>query len=140
MKPENSKKARTMPPKVYIDGHVGTTGLRIREWLAGRNDIELLALAEAQRKSDAARRAVLDEADVAILCLPDAASREAAGWAAHTDTRLIDASTAHRVEDGLGIRSAGTPARPTRGHSAGKICCQSRLLSLGFSAVGPALA
>lgn len=89
-----------MLPKVYIDGHVGTTGLRIREWLAGRNDIELLTLAEAQRKSDAARRAVLAEADVAILCLPDAASREAAGWAARTDTRLIDASTAYRVEDG----------------------------------------
>ena len=89
-----------MLPKVYIDGHVGTTGLRIREWLAGRNDIELLTLAEAQRKSDAARRAVLNEADVAILCLPDAASREAAEWAAHTNTRLIDASTAHRVEDG----------------------------------------
>lgn len=88
-----------MLPKVYIDGHVGTTGLRIREWLAGRNDIELLTLAEAQRKSDTARRAVLDEADVAILCLPDAASREAAEWAAHTHTRLIDASTAHRVED-----------------------------------------
>ena len=100
MKPENREKARTMPPKVYIDGHVGTTGLRIREWLAGRNDIELLTVAEAQRKSDAARRAVLAEADVAILCLPDAASREAAGWAAYTDTRLIDASTAHRVEDG----------------------------------------
>ena len=89
-----------MLPKVYIDGHVGTTGLRIREWLAGRNDIELLTLAEAQRKSEAARRAVLAEADVAILCLPNAASREAAEWAAHTDTRLIDASTAHRVEDG----------------------------------------
>ncbi len=89
-----------MPPKVYIDGHVGTTGLRIREWLGGRNDIELLTVSEAQRKSDTARRAVLDEADVAILCLPDAASHEAAGWAAHTNTRLIDASTAHRVEDG----------------------------------------
>lgn len=89
-----------MLPKVYIDGHVGTTGLRIREWLTGRNDIELLTVAEAQRKSDAARRAVLDEADVAILCLPDAASREAAEWAAHTNTRLIDASTAHRIEDG----------------------------------------
>lgn len=100
MKPENREKARSMPPKVYIDGHVGTTGLRIREWLAGRNDIELLTLAEAQRKSDAARRAVLAEADVAILCLPDTASREAAGWAAHTDTRLIDASSVHRVEDG----------------------------------------
>ncbi len=89
-----------MLPKVYIDGHVGTTGLRIREWLAGRSDIELLTLAGAQRKRDAARRAVLDEADVAILCLPDAASREAAAWAAHTNTRLIDASTAHRVENG----------------------------------------
>ncbi len=100
MKPENREKARSMPPKVYIDGHVGTTGLRIREWLAGRNDIELLTLAEARRKSDAARRAVLAEADVAILCLPDAASREAAEWVAYTDTRLIDASTAHRVEDG----------------------------------------
>ncbi len=89
-----------MPPKVYIDGHVGTTGLRIREWLAGRNDIELLTLAAAQRKSETARRAVLAEADVVILCLPDAASREAAEWAAHTNTRLIDASTAHRVTDG----------------------------------------
>ena len=94
------KKVRIMLPKVYIDGHVGTTGLRIREWLAGRNDIDLLTLAEAQRKSDTVRRAVLDEADVAILCLPDAASREAAEWAVHTKTRLIDASTAHRVEDG----------------------------------------
>jgi len=59
-----------------------------------------LTLAEAQRKSDTARRAVLAESDVAILCLPDAASREAAEWAVHTNTRLIDASTAHRVEDG----------------------------------------
>ena len=89
-----------MPPKVYIDGHVGTTGLRIREWMAGRHDVELLTLPDAQRKSEAARRALLAEADVAVLCLPDDASREAAGWAAHTNTRLIDASTAHRVEDG----------------------------------------
>ena len=89
-----------MPPKVYIDGHVGTTGLRIREWMTGRNDVELLTLPEAQRKNDVARRAVLGEADVAVLCLPDEASREAAGWATQTNTRLIDASTAHRVEDG----------------------------------------
>ena len=89
-----------MPPKVYIDGHVGTTGLRIREWMAGRHDVELLTLPDAQRKSEAARRALLAEADVAVLCLPDDASREAAGWAAHTNTRLIDASSVHRVEDG----------------------------------------
>ena len=88
-----------MPPKVYIDGHVGTTGLRIREWMTGRNDVELLTLPEAQRKSAAARRALLGEADVAVLCLPDEASREAAGWAAQTNTRLIDASSVHRVED-----------------------------------------
>ena len=89
-----------MPPKVYIDGHVGTTGLRIREWMAGRHDVELLTLPDAQRKSEAARRALLAEADVAVLCLPDDASREAAGWAAHTNTRLIDASSVHRVEAG----------------------------------------
>ncbi len=94
------KKARTMPPKVYIDGHVGTTGLRIREWMAERSDVELLTLPEEQRKSRDARRELLCEADVAILCLPDDASREAAEWAEQTNTRLIDASTAHRVQDG----------------------------------------
>lgn len=89
-----------MPPKVYIDGHVGTTGLRIREWLAGRDDIEVLALPEAERKNQAARRELLGAADVAILCLPDDAARDAVAWAADAPTRIIDASTAHRVASG----------------------------------------
>jgi len=86
--------------KVYIDGHVGTTGLRIRDWLRGRDDLELLDLPEAIRKDPSARRARVDEADVAVLCLPDDAAREAAGWAAASGTRVVDASTAHRVAEG----------------------------------------
>lgn len=89
-----------MPPQVYIDGHVGTTGLRIREWMAGRRDLDVLTLPEAQRKDDAARRALVAQADVAILCLPDEAAEQAATWAADAGTRVIDTSTAHRVANG----------------------------------------
>ena len=89
-----------MPPQVYIDGHVGTTGLRIREWMAGRRDVDVLTLPEAQRKDDTARRALVARADVAILCLPDEAAEQAAAWAADAGTRVIDTSTAHRVADG----------------------------------------
>ena len=87
-------------PKVYVDGHAGTTGLRIREWLAGRGDLELLTLPEARRKDLAARRERVAEADAAVLCLPDDAAREAAAWAAAAGTRVVDASTAHRVAEG----------------------------------------
>lgn len=87
-----------MPAKVFIDGHEGTTGLRIRDWLAWRGDIELLVLPHRERKQPAARRAALEAADVAVLCLPDDAAREAASWAAELGTRVIDASTAHRVD------------------------------------------
>jgi N-acetyl-gamma-glutamyl-phosphate reductase len=86
-------------PSVFIDGHVGTTGLRIRDWLAGRGDLELLSLDEQSRKDPSARRAMLERADLAVLCLPDDAAREAAAWVAAGDTRLIDASTAHRVHE-----------------------------------------
>ena len=89
-----------MPPTIYIDGHVGTTGLRIREWLAEDADLELLTLPEAQRKDEAARRDAIAAADVAVLCLPDAAAIEAAAWAEAAGTRVVDASTAHRVADG----------------------------------------
>ena len=87
-------------PKVHIDGHVGATGLRIRDWLRGRRDLEVLDLPETSRKDPAARRARVDEADVAVLCLPDDAAREAAAWAAASGTRVVDASTAHRVAGG----------------------------------------
>ncbi len=89
-----------MRPKIFIDGHVGTTGLRIHEWLAGRADLELLTLPDAQRKDGAARRAQVLASDVAVLCLPDDAAREVAQWSADASVRLLDASTAHRVADG----------------------------------------
>ncbi len=87
-------------PRIFIDGHAGTTGLRIREWLAGRDDCEIWTLPEADRKSEAARKAAIAEADVTVLCLPDDAAVEAAGWAKESGGRLIDASSAHRVADG----------------------------------------
>lgn len=86
-----------MKPRVYIDGHVGTTGLRIREWMAPRTDIELLTLPDEVRKDAGARRDRILAADLAVLCLPDEAAREAARWTAGGTTRIIDASTAHRV-------------------------------------------
>jgi N-acetyl-gamma-glutamyl-phosphate reductase len=84
-------------PRVYIDGHVGTTGLRIHEWLAHRTDLELLTLPDELRKQTGARRDRILAADLAVLCLPDEAARAAAQWAAQGATRIIDASTAHRV-------------------------------------------
>jgi len=85
--------------RVFIDGHVGTTGLRIRDWLADRTDLELLSLDEGRRKDESARRALLEQADLAVLCLPDDAARQAAGWLEGSDTKLVDASTAHRVDE-----------------------------------------
>jgi N-acetyl-gamma-glutamyl-phosphate reductase len=87
-------------PRVYIDGSVGTAGLRIREWLDGRDDLELVVLPDAARKDPAARRDALRSADLAVLCLPDDAAREAAGWAQGSRARILDASTAHRVAEG----------------------------------------
>jgi N-acetyl-gamma-glutamyl-phosphate reductase len=87
-------------PRIFIDGHAGTTGLRIREWLADREDLELWTLDEAERKSEAARKKAIAETDLTVLCLPDEAARQAARWAAESDARLIDASSSHRVAEG----------------------------------------
>lgn len=87
-------------PRIFIDGHVGTTGLRIRDWLAERDDCEIWTLPESERKSEAARKAAIAEADVSVLCLPDDAAIEAAGWAKESGGRIIDASSAHRVAEG----------------------------------------
>ena len=70
-----------MAHSVFIDGAAGTTGLEIHERLAGRAEFELLTLPEDRRKDDAARREALNEADFAILCLPDDAARETGGGA-----------------------------------------------------------
>ncbi len=88
-----------MARKVFIDGDVGTTGLQIRERLEKRADISLIRIDPALRKDNAARLAAFAEAEVAILCLPDAASKDiaTAAAAAGLKTRLIDASTAFRV-------------------------------------------
>ena len=83
---------------VYVDGQEGTTGLRIHEYLAARADIEVLRI-DADKRKDAAERArLLNAADVAFLCLPDAASREAAALVTNPQTCLIDASTAFRTD------------------------------------------
>lgn len=86
-----------MRPKIYIDGQSGTTGLEIRERLAGRDDIELLVIDEDKRHDDQARRQMFEDANLAFLCLPDAAAVEAVRLAQGTGVRLIDASTAHRT-------------------------------------------
>lgn len=88
-----------MAARIFIDGEVGTTGLQIRERLLPRTDIELLSLAEATRKDAAARAGMLNAADLAILCLPDGAAREAVALVENPDVRVIDASTAHRTHD-----------------------------------------
>jgi N-acetyl-gamma-glutamyl-phosphate reductase len=85
--------------RIFIDGQVGTTGLRIRDWLVDRDDLELVSIDETQRKDPSARRAAAESADLVVLCLPDDAAREAANWVS-PDTRVIDASTAHRVASG----------------------------------------
>jgi len=89
-----------MTRSVFIDGGAGTTGLEIRERLAGRDELELIALDESARKDAAARREALNAADFVILCLPDDAAREAVSLIDNPRTRVIDASTAHRVADG----------------------------------------
>jgi len=86
--------------RLFIDGAAGTTGLEIRERLQGRGEFELLVLDDAQRKDESARRDALHAADIAILCLPDEAAKDAVKLAEGSGTRIIDASSAHRVADG----------------------------------------
>ena len=89
-----------MSYRVFVDGQEGTTGLRIHEYLAQRQDIEVLRIAADKRKDAGERARLLNAADVAFLCLPDAAAREAAALVSNAGTCLIDASTAHRTAVG----------------------------------------
>ena len=85
--------------KVFIDGSAGTTGLRIAERLSSRQDIELIKLTEENRKDINACKKALNDADIAFLCLPDAASVEAVSLIENDKTVVIDTSTAHRTHD-----------------------------------------
>ncbi|WP_448657659.1 N-acetyl-gamma-glutamyl-phosphate reductase [Sphingomonas sp. CJ99] len=89
-----------MSGHVFIDGAAGTTGLEIRERLAGRSEFNLILLNDADRKDAAKRSQALNDADYVILCLPDDAAVEAVSLVTNPTTRIIDASTAHRVADG----------------------------------------
>ena len=100
-----------MKPKIYIDGKEGTTGLQIYERLGGRDDIELLLIGEDKRKDIEERRKFLNAADIAFLCLPDAAAREAVSLIENDTTRVIDASTAHRTDPDWDY---GLPSFPRR--------------------------
>lgn len=87
--------------KVFIDGSAGTTGLRIYDRLSERKEIELIILSDEVRKDIAARKEALNAADIAFLCLPDAAAIEAVGLVNNPNTAIIDTSTAHRTNDGF---------------------------------------
>ena len=129
--------------KVFIDGSAGTTGLRIRERLSGRTDLELIELPEALRKDDGARRDALHAADVAFLCLPDAAAIEAVELAGDSAAAIIDTSTAHRTAAGWvygfpeltgkreAIRNSKRIANPGC-HASGFIALVAPLVELGI--------
>ena len=84
--------------KVFIDGKAGTTGLRIYERLNERQDIEIITLSEEERKLPEARRRALNSCDIAFLCLPDDAAREAVSMIDNDNVVVIDTSTAHRTD------------------------------------------
>lgn len=89
-----------MKTKIFIDGSEGTTGLRIHERFAGRDDVELLPIASELRKDAGERKRLINESDITFLCLPDVAARESVSLIENENVRIIDTSTAHRTEEG----------------------------------------
>ncbi len=136
--------------KIFIDGSAGTTGLRIRERLEGRKDLDLMTLPETLRKDIQARRDAINEADIVFLCLPDDASRESVSLAEDPDTVIIDTSTAHRTAPGwvygfaeIGGRKALIPkakriANPGC-HASGFIALAAPLVEAGILSPDAAL-
>ncbi len=120
--------------KVFIDGSAGTTGLRIHQRLADRGDIALITLSEERRKDPAARKEALCGADIAFLCLPDAAAMEAVALAEGSGVTIIDTSTAHRVNPDWAYGFPELTGRRERIESASRIanpgCHASGFLAL----------
>ncbi|HAL18281.1 MAG TPA: N-acetyl-gamma-glutamyl-phosphate reductase [Spirochaetaceae bacterium] len=92
------KHNRGVMRKVFIDGSAGTTGLRIRERLSERKDVEMIPIPEESRKDEKSRREAINSADVVFLCLPDDAAREAVALCENPETVIIDTSTSHRTD------------------------------------------
>lgn len=86
--------------KVFIDGREGTTGLRINERFADREDVELLSIDIDKRKDTEERKRLINQSDITFLCLPDDAARESVSLIENDKVRVIDTSTAHRTEEG----------------------------------------
>ena len=130
--------------RVYIDGQAGTTGLQIFDRIVARDDIELLRIDDALRHDVDERRRLLNACDVAFLCLPDDAAREAVALVENPDVRVIDASTAHRTADGwtygfpelrAGQREAIAASRRIANpgcHATGLISCAAPLVQAGL--------
>ena len=122
-------------PTIFIDGREGTTGLQIDQRLAGRKDVTLITIDPALRKDPAARKACLNQADFVFLCLPDAAAVEAVSMIENPNTRVIDASTAHRTNPawdyGFPELSAGQRAAIAKSHRvANPGCYATGMISL----------
>jgi N-acetyl-gamma-glutamyl-phosphate reductase len=117
-------------PKIFIDGSAGTTGLRIYERLADRADLELIILSDELRKDTNARREAINSADIAFLCLPDAAAIEAVSLVENDTTAIIDTSTAHRTSDGW------TYGFPELRGQRDKIAVSKRIANPGCHATG----
>lgn len=120
-----------MKTKVFIDGSEGTTGLRIHERLDNRDDIELLTIAPELRKDPAERSRLINSSDITFLCLPDSAAREAVALVTNPNTRIIDASTAHRTEAGWAY---GFPELSAKHREAIRTC--KRIANPGCHASG----
>jgi len=133
-----------MKPKIFIDGREGTTGLQIYDRLCGRNDITLLTISDAKRKDMSERKKLINEADLVFLCLPDDAARQSVALIENDETRVVDASTAHRTNPGwvygfpelsgeqyVRIASAKRVANPGC-HATGIIAAAYPLISTGL--------
>ncbi len=109
-----------MKTKIFIDGREGTTGLRINERFAGRDDVELLSIDGEKRKDLNERKRLINQSDITFLCLPDEAARESVGLVENENVRIIDTSTAHRTQEGWAYGFAELSESHRRGIREGR--------------------